>query len=407
MQSRIPDRIIQSVIDDNASWLPPHAVLLIHQLQAQLRSFPTASPSPDATASPPSPSALPCSLPSASDPLWLPFLPLHALPWADIPWLYAEIFLYRLLHSLAHSPPPPAPLPPGLLSLPPSLPDLFAQPKEQSTLASLPAMIGALSSTQHHGNENPPASREFPPFYSHFLASLWGNQADLALFSVSQATAARDRHLLLDDMQSVHAHLSSTDGSSPAHPSAIHIVLDNVGMELFSDLLLARYLLDAGFCQQVVLHAKDSPFFVSDVTLADIPALLCLLSSAESALAQRWSRSLQDDYLAPGKISISTHPFWTAPLHFAQMPDDLRCALRSALLVITKGDLNYRRLIGDRHWSPFVPFSRAVSYFCAPVLALRTNKSALIVGLPSSMDLTSLPSDWLISGVYAVMSFNL
>ena len=46
-----------------------------------------------------------------------------------------------------------------------------------------------------------------------------------------------------------------------------------------------------------------------------------------------------------------------------------------------KGDLNYRRLVGDRLWPPTTPFADVTAYFPGPVAALRTLKSDVIVGL--------------------------
>jgi hypothetical protein len=55
-----------------------------------------------------------------------------------------------------------------------------------------------------------------------------------------------------------------------------------------------------------------------------------------------------------------------------------------ALLITSrqvKGDANYRRLIGDALWPHDTPFAHVLSYFAAPLLALRTLKSEVCVGL--------------------------
>jgi hypothetical protein len=50
-------------------------------------------------------------------------------------------------------------------------------------------------------------------------------------------------------------------------------------------------------------------------------------------------------------------------------------------LVVMKGDLNYPRLMGDCTWPTTTDFTDATAYFPAPVVALRTLKSEVVVGL--------------------------
>jgi hypothetical protein len=59
------------------------------------------------------------------------------------------------------------------------------------------------------------------------------------------------------------------------------------------------------------------------------------------------------------------------------MPDDLDPGTG---LTIFKGDLNYRRLVGDCYWEPGVSFQEAVSYLPGPAVALRILKSEVLVG---------------------------
>ena len=62
---------------------------------------------------------------------------------------------------------------------------------------------------------------------------------------------------------------------------------------------------------------------------------------------------------------------------------DLYHSLLSAYLVIFKGDLNYRKLVGDHNWSYTERFSTALAGFePTNVAALRTLKADLVAGLP-------------------------
>lgn len=49
----------------------------------------------------------------------------------------------------------------------------------------------------------------------------------------------------------------------------IHIVLDNAGYELFSDLCLAAFFITISPTTKIIFHVKAYPWFVSDTTIQD------------------------------------------------------------------------------------------------------------------------------------------
>jgi hypothetical protein len=112
-------------------------------------------------------------------------------------------------------------------------------------------------------------------------------------------------------------------------------------------------------------------------------------------------------YLEKGWWQLVDHPFWTSPLPMWEMTAELQSELAFSDLIITKGDANYRRLLGDRHWPFTSPFSGIVSYAPAPLLALRTLKSEVAAGLTAETIKATTDKDpeWLTDGRWGLMQF--
>lgn len=65
-----------------------------------------------------------------------------------------------------------------------------------------------------------------------------------------------------------------------------------------------------------------------------------------------------------------------------------------------KGDVNYRRLLDDRHWPHTMCVEKIAAYFPASFLVLRTLKGEIMVGLEAGQAeaLAAEDSTWLING---------
>jgi len=89
------------------------------------------------------------------------------------------------------------------------------------------------------------------------------------------------------------------------------------------------------------------------------------------------------------------------------MPAHIHQEMSTASLVISKGDANYRRLVGDLYWDPATPFADVVGYFPAPLAALRVLKAEVVVGLPPDKagEMEQADTDWLINGKWGVIQF--
>jgi hypothetical protein len=318
--------------------------------------------------------------------------PYFGRSWFDVPFLWAESYFYRrLLDAVDYYGDGPW---------------VAVDPFEPAKSTEL-AQIGELAV---------PTSRQ-----DLLRGCLWGNRADLGFrigltANSPEAAALRVAHdlhapgdhplltaaggLLVDHGQQLWKLLASAD------PGRVIVVVDNAGRELLADLLLIDHLLTSYLAEQVILHLKPAPYYVSDATPADASA--CLRTLAAAGTQARDAAQRLATAAATGTLVIATHPFYCAPLPFHHLPADLATQLASARLVILKGDLNYRRLVGDTHQPATTPFAEAAGYFPAPVAALRTLKSDVVVGLDPAttarLNATGMP--WRTAGTHAVIQLR-
>jgi hypothetical protein len=307
--------------------------------------------------------------------------PYLAGSWFDLPFLVAEAFFYRrLLEAVGYTRPGPW-----------QGADPFA-PAKAAELAGL-----AAADTTHDSG----AAGVRPSRADLLLAAVWGNQADLG-FLLDHGGRARPGEtgsgLLVDASAQLWQALAQ------ARAGRVLYVADNAGQEITADLLLVDRLIADGHA--VTLHVKPTPTFVSDATVPDVVAALAALAArgdAGHASAVRLREAAR-----AGALDISTHWFWTAPYSFHHLPADLVAEVRAASFVLLKGDLNYRRLLGDLWWPPTADVAAATAYLPAPVGVLRTLKSDVVAGLPADV-VARLERDepgWRTSGRYAVIQLG-
>ncbi|MER7052787.1 damage-control phosphatase ARMT1 family protein [Streptomyces sp. NPDC000351] len=323
--------------------------------------------------------------------------------WFDVPWLWAESHFYRrLLDAVGYFGPG------SWEGLDPFRPAKLAEldaPETDEELAALDGLADLPSDERTR---------------ALLHGSLWGNRADLGFRLSDSGTATtgtgtkdRVRALVADDSDALWSLLppAGTSASAPvtagpvtAGPVTLCLVADNAGRELVPDLLLVSHLLGQGRVDRAVLHVKPYPYYVSDATPADVLDALRRLVAAGGAAAAYGDRLW--NALTDGRVTVRAHPFSCAPLPYADMPDDLRAEFAAATVTVLKGDLNYRRLVGDRWWPPTTSFTDATAYFPGPVAALRTLKSDVITGLTADTEAALVASGeqrWRTSGTHALI----
>ncbi|MET7412343.1 damage-control phosphatase ARMT1 family protein [Streptomyces rubiginosohelvolus] len=283
---------------------------------------------------------------------------LFGRPWFDAPFLWAESYFYRrLLDATGYFGTGP------WRGVDPFAPFKQAELRGTAVGEELRA-LDALADV--------PADERATAL---LRASVWGNRADLGFRVTARdtalGTAADD---LVADDSALLWHLL------PAGADAmVAVVADNAGRELIPDLILIDHLLLHRHAERIVLHVKPYPYYVSDAMTADVVDCLRRLVEAPGEAGRIGSRLW--DAMATGRLEVRAHPFFCAPLPYEEMPGDLRAEFASAAVTILKGDLNYRRLVGDRMWDATTPFADRTAYFPGAVAALRTLKSDVMVGL--------------------------
>jgi uncharacterized protein with ATP-grasp and redox domains len=308
--------------------------------------------------------------------------------WLDVPWYWAEAYFYRrILEATGYFQQGP------WQGVDPFAPKKRTEWTPGAAPATAEAFLRALPAD--------PKAR----FERAVHASVWGNRTDLSYTIAAHLGGAAAPHeeagnLLADDTAVLWQRLTGRRGNRVA------IITDNTGTELVMDLVLADLLLREGLAGGIFLHVKPQPFYVSDVMARDVMDGLEALTAGGAtagALAERLRCCLQE-----GRLQVLDHWAYTSSLFFSQLPDDLLNNLGAMDQVLVKGDANYRRLVGDVRWEPTTPFEQVTRYFPAPVAALRTFKSEVVVGLqPGQAErLDAQDPEWRVNGRRGVIQAN-
>ncbi|KAH9519624.1 Protein-glutamate O-methyltransferase [Bulinus truncatus] len=331
------------------------------------------------------------------------------LRWFDNAWLWMECYMYRrvceavlMSHCLKEF-------------------DVFQEQKQAAFLNSYKAMstltmyLMDILDEQELSSLGSATKNYFSEF---FQLSLWGNKCDLSI------SAGQDNHqqhcpieqltklkpfLLIDETDVAFQILCKAWESHGGQPGQVDIILDNAGFELVTDLCLAEFLISTGLASKICFYVKAMPWFVSDVTERDFMWTLNQMSAMNHLAISKFSHKWKS-YLQQGTWSVRVNDFWTMPNDYSQMKElcpNLYSDLSTSDFIIFKGDLNYRKLVGDLQWDPTTEFCASLRGFLpAPLCVLRTLKSDVVVGLNPGQaeDVKKKDANWMINGEWAVIS---
>lgn len=337
--------------------------------------------------------------PQAPDPDdWNAYLePYLGMDWLESPWFFSEHYFYRRILEAT-----------GYFQEGSGAGwDPFQVSKQRGLELGQEAILDWASLLADWQSAGQPARQTL---LSLLHMDLWGNQADYSLWPADAEgkpdhadSSLADDYLLIDAGSEVVDCLLALDGKS----ARLDFMIDNAGLELMSDLVFAEYLLSAEMVQEIHFHLKAHPTFVSDALPGDVEATVAYFESIDAASVRELGRRLRT-HMQSKRLLLCSDFFWNSPLEGWKMPENLAERLSGSNLVISKGDANYRRLLGDRHWPFTTPFADIVSYFPVPLVALRTLKSELICGLaPGQAEAVAAEDpEWMVNGRWGMIQFH-
>lgn len=303
--------------------------------------------------------------------------------WLDIPWFLAETYFFRrVLEIVKYFQPGPW-----------QGQDPYHFLKLKEIHSGFPIFTNEFNVLADKPNlEN---------FQKKCFQALWGNRGDLSnLDAYETDMTSQTDQIVINHSVEAFDFLSRKQGK-------IAFFFDNVGKELFFDLAFVDYLLKTGLASSVTGLLKNQPFFVSDAMPEDLTYSLDLMKTSTTKETKALGSRI-DDAIKSGKFRLTTPPFLTTSRMYRQLPSVFNRNLSEHHLVIMKGDVNYRRLMGDRHWHPTTAIETAGGYFPTSFLSLRTLKAELLVGLPektyNELEQSAEP-DWKINGNRGMITF--
>ena len=151
---------------------------------------------------------------------------------------------------------------------------------------------------------------------------------------------------------------------------------------------------------------------MSDVTPDDYKFVIQQLQRVNSLFVNQFLIRLKK-YEQEKKLNFITNRFWTTSYPFSEMKrieQNLYSELAQSDFVLLKGDLNYRKLLGDLDWPQNTPLKVVVrEFYPTSIVALRTLKSDLVANLDLSdtnlKTIKETDKNWIISGDYGIIQF--
>lgn len=227
-----------------------------------------------------------------------------------------------------------------------------------------------------------PRSFDSGRFFEDLLrCNLSANSTDLSQMFWSEF---RDVTPVINHSNEFYSYISN------ARFENVNVLVDNYGHEFLCDLILGLYLIRKQATKRITYHVNVLPVFVSDVIEQDFNRIisqlkeLCEGNEKELTVVRELER-----LKAEGMFVIKSDFFWNMPTGYSELfkknyKEELRNIFTGGIngndLLIIKGDLNYRRTVGDIVTYPKKDFAKRIKdYIKCPVLVIRSFKSNVIL----------------------------
>ena len=191
----------------------------------------------------------------------------------------------------------------------------------------------------------------------------------------------------------------------------VAIVLSNTGKELMGDLALAYTLLALKLCDTVTFYAKRYTTSDYGATAVDVAGHISHLADPRNSdvwAVRHLGESLRT-FVYNGQLKVEDDSFWCLPsiVPYWDMPLHLEQKLSRSKMVFLKGDLNYRRMLGDREWSIDTLATDVLSYWHVPICALRVLESNVACGIHPKISsrISKQDSQYLTNGKWGMIQF--
>ena len=198
----------------------------------------------------------------------------------------------------------------------------------------------------------------------------------------------------------------------------VHYIVDNSGIELISDILLGLFLLHKTGITEINYHVKKLPIFVGDTTINngygidDVEPAINFINEEKILGEQKITKTdthtytYKVDETNTKKLNFTAEDAWHQPIEFKNSTEfENWKSDDNVKLIVLKGDMNYRRLVGDRIYDLGDEIKKKIEYINnKPILILRSFKSNVILDVKAEKQKRWKPN-WRTCGEFGMIQF--